>query len=174
MWIKSLKYVIMQNFRKVRLTYKDNSNMKIEKLMMERFSPSDVDKSLLDDEISNLIYERNRKLIVDQVSQMSDVHCNFSRIKMWKLRQKVCPKVQPSCPVAKINQNGDIVSNREELKQLYLNTYRDRLRHRVIKPNYNQIKQLKDNLFQVRLKTSKLRKSNDWNESELLQVTSKL
>ena len=142
--------------------------------MKERFSQSVVDKSVLDDEISNLIYERNRKMIVDQVSQMSDVHCNFSRVKMWKLRQKVCPKIQPSCPVAKINQNGDIVSNRDELKQLYVDTYRDRLRHRVIKPNYDQIKQLKDYLFQVRLNTAKLRKSNAWSESELLQVTSKL
>ena len=37
---------------------------------------------------------------------------------MWKLRKKICPKkVEP--PVAKKDENGDIISEPSQLKKLY-------------------------------------------------------
>ena len=111
-----------------------------------------MDRPASDKDIANQIFERNRKLIVDQVCEMSDITCSFSRVKMWQVKQKVCPKIEPVYPVAKLNKNGDLVSNRTELKTLYSETYSERLRHRTIKPVYSQLKQLKENLFDLRLK----------------------
>ena len=42
--------------------------------------------------------------------------------------------------MAKIDANGDLISNREDLKLLYADTYKERLKHRAIKPNYEQLK----------------------------------
>ena len=84
-------------------------------------------KNLIEKELAEQIYERNRKIIIDQVGGMVDTSCNLSRIKMWKVKQKVCPKKNVAYPVAKVNQMGDLVSNKSELKSLYVNTYKDRL-----------------------------------------------
>ena len=67
MWIKSLKYIIMQTFRKVRLNYKDKSSLQIESLIGKSYGLSDVEKTKINEEISCLTYERNRKIIVDQI-----------------------------------------------------------------------------------------------------------
>ena len=112
--------------------------------MDDRYNSAYLDNSLIEKDITYQIFERNRKLIVDQVSEMSDMMCSFSRVKMWQIKQKVCTKIEPVYPVAKINQNGDLVSNRTELKTLYSETYKDRLRHRTIKPIYSKPKELKE------------------------------
>ena len=66
---------------------------------------------------------------------------------MWKIRQKVCPKNENPVPIAKKNENGDLISNKEELKLLYVTTYKNRLRHRDINPDYILLRDLKNNLF---------------------------
>ena len=42
-----------------------------------------------------------------------------------------------SVPISKIKENAELIYNRAELMSLYVKTYRDRLRHRQIKPEYN-------------------------------------
>ena len=76
--------------------------------------------------------------------------------------------------MAKIDSNSDLIGNTEYLKILYADTYKERLKHRAIKPNYEQLKQLKENLYSIRLKLAKQRKTNPWTEYELLKVTSQL
>ena len=111
-----------------------------------------ADKSIIDGEISSQIFDRNRKLIIGQVSVMSDMSCNLSRVNMWKVKQKVCPAIETMCPVAKMNKDGELISNRNDLKILYAETYKEKLRHRTINPNYAQLKMLKENLFSLRIK----------------------
>ena len=60
---------------------------------------------------------------------MSDMTSSFSRNKMWKVRQKVCPRIETPCVVAKKNKDGEVISNREGLRQLYSDTYKDCLKH---------------------------------------------
>ena len=93
---------------------------------------------------------------------------------MGKVKQKVCSKKNVAYPVAKVNQMGDLVSNKSELKSLYVNTYKDRLRHRNIMSDYAKLKVLKDELFTIRLKLAKLRKTDNWKASDLLKVTKHL
>ena len=89
-WIKNLKYIIMQNSRKIRLNKKDKSQSNIEALVEKRFAGRNADRSDIDDEIASQICERNRKLLIEQVGEMSDTTCSLSRIKMWRVKQKVC------------------------------------------------------------------------------------
>ena len=140
----------------------------------DRFASGNINNSDIDQKLSKLVFERNWKLFIEQISDMSDMTSSFSRNKMWKVRQKVCPRIETPCVVAKKNKDGEVISNREGLRQLYSDTYKDRLKHRVIKPKYSMLKQLKENLFHLRLKTSKLRKTKPWTESDLLKVKSKL
>ena len=41
---------------------------------------------------------------------------NLSRINMWKVKQKVCPRYEVDLPVAKVDSLGNLISNQDELK----------------------------------------------------------
>ena len=173
--VRSLKFAIMQNFRKVRLTSKKTSkSSEINQLLNKRRLEDSCSKIQLDDQVADKIFERNRKMIIEQVGSMVDTSSNLSRIKMWKIKQRVCPKQDVTYAVAKSNKNGEMVTNKTELKNLYVETYRERLKHREMKPAYAQLMDLKENLFNVRIKLSKMRKTEHWKQSDLLKVTKHL
>ena len=162
-WLKSLKTLIHQNFKKIRLTNKDSTN-KIQELLSKRKDISN------DKQITEEICLRNKKMIIEQIGEMSDTCGKMTRIKMWKIRQKVCPKKNSIIPVAKQDEDGNLVCNRGQLKELYVRVYKDRLRHRTVRPEYRQMKEHKEYLFNLRLKLSKSRKSADWEQSHIMKV----
>ena len=176
LWLKNFKFAIMQTFKKVRInrTQKNKVNKDIEELFVQRRLGDGPDIASIEEDLANKIFERNKQIIVDQVANMTDNACNLSRIKMWKIKQKVCPKQEVSYPVAKLNQKGDMVSNRSELKDLSVNTYKERLKHRDIEPGYSKLRELKEGLFDLRIKLSKVNKSENWTQKDLLIVTKQL
>ena len=92
-----------------------------------------------------------------------------SRLKMWTLKSKLCPEnIEPQ--MAKRDQNGDLVSNPEALRKLYVNTYKDRLQHRIVRPGYENLELLKTFLFNLRLSYSKTVKSQPWSKGQLVKV----
>merc|ERR1712240_34100 len=82
------------------------------------------------------------------------------RTKMWKILHKYYPKHLNAVPVGKKDRSGNIITNHKELKHLYLETYMNRLRNRPIKPGFEKLQDMKNDLFQLRLRASKIRKSN--------------
>ena len=125
-------------------------------------------------EITEEICARNKRGIMEQISEMSDTSGHFSRLKMWKIKQRLCPKNGPSVPVAKKDTFGNLVTNRKQLQELYVSCYKNRLRHRTIRPEYSQMKANKEYLFSLRLKLSKTVKSSGWTHKDLLKVMKKL
>ena len=77
------------------------------------------------------MYEKNRSLIIEQISEMCDNSSSLSQIRMWKVKQKVCPKYDVDTPIAKLDSSRNLVTNLDELKKLYVDTYQDRLRYEV-------------------------------------------
>ena len=64
--------------------------------------------------------------------------------------------------MAKKSAGGDLISNPVVLKQLYADTYKERLRHGLMRPGYEELESLKKYLFNLRLSLSKTRKSDPW------------
>ena len=81
--------------------------------------------------------------------------------------KKVFPKNVQPLPVAKRNNLGQIITNPEMMKDLYLETFVHRLRHRPIKSDFEELKKLKEALFELRLRLVKQRKSKPWSMSDL-------
>ena len=57
-----------------------------------------------------------------------------------------------------------------KLKELYENTYKNRLSHRAMKPELFEMYKLKMNLFKMRLEVSKNVKTEKWTSENLLNV----
>ena len=75
-----------------------------------------------------------------------------------------------SVPVGKKDGKGNIITNHEGLKQLYLKTYIQRLRNRPIKSDFEELKQMKTDLFYLRLKLAASQKSKAWEMKDLEKV----
>ena len=115
-----------------------------------------IDK--IEEDISRICSDRNSKIVKDHISELSNVEGQVFRPSMWRLKQKLCPRnIEP--PMAKKDVNGNLVSNPENLKLLYLQTYKQRLCHREIQPDYKELEILKNFLFNIRLSLSKINKS---------------
>ena len=166
---------IFRNFKKIRITNgKKQEDRKISKLIEQNRIANYQEKEEIEKEIAEKIFEKNRKIIIDQVGEMVDSSSNLSRIKMWRVKQKVCPKNDSNYAFAKMDENGDLITEKSELKKLYTKVYKSRLKHRNIRPNYSHLKDLKNGLFEIRLRLAKLRKSENWNYSDLIKVTKNL
>ena len=75
---------------------------------------------------------------------------------------------------AKLDKNGKLVTNTEDLLNLYLETYSDRLSHRKIKSEYDDIFNLKTQLWQMRLELCSEVKTGKWTRKNLNVVLKSL
>ena len=87
----------------------------------------------IEEEIGNEVSEEYQKEIIETLIELGgDEHSlnGTGRKKMWELLKKNYPKIFPAIPVGKKDRGGNIITNHEGLKHLYLETYLHRLRNR--------------------------------------------
>ena len=89
---------------------------------------------------------------------------------LWAINKKLLPSNSETLPFAKKDLEGKLVSSQTELKKLYLETYVTRLRHRPMKPQFEHLKTLKEELCTKRLEIAKLRRSDPWSKEHLKTV----
>ena len=129
------------------------------------------------DEIEELLDEetatKNANTVKEHIENMETIDENFSNLGFWKLRKKLSPKFEDP-PMAKKDKDGNIITAPEALKKLYVDTYRERLRNREMKPELMDIYFLKKELWDYRNEEMKNEKANRWNNKDLEAVIKKL
>ena len=86
---------------------------------------------------------------------------------MWAMLKKKFPRITKSTPVAKRDFKGNLITQHQGLRKLYLKTYKQRMRNRVIKKELIEFKEIKEDLFDKRLKLANEKKSKLWSIGEL-------
>ena len=127
----------------------------------------------IDQEISSLEGEENRKKILDNFKQFSDNPENINMEKMWKLLKRLWPK-HNSKSTAKRNHVGKIISGPNEIKSLLSKEYKERLRKRPPRPDMAEILNIREKMFQKRLKLAQEIKSPEWTIGNLEIALAKL
>ena len=188
-WLKILRHKIRQSFKKVRIdkTRKNNKTLidiKIDQrgiIKKEIINAKNMQKKQeledklekIEDEISASCAEEYAQKISDHVSNVSDIGGGMNTNKMWSLKRKVLNK-PPEPVTAKEDLEGNFVTNAEKLKKLYLDHYKDRLSHKEISPNLKRLKELREELFELRLKSCRENKSPDFKIEDLDKALMKL
>ena len=67
-----------------------------------------------------------------------------------------------------------MITNPDELKDLYLDTFKHRLRQRPVKPEFETILDLQEELFNLRLELAKRKKTAAWKLSDLENALKRL
>ena len=107
-------------------------------------------------------------------AKLFQTYCNESNsinvAEMWKLKQKIWPRRHETLPTGKLNNQGQMVTDYEELKNIYNTEFKERLRKRPSLPEFLDIQKLKDSIFELKMETVRTNKSDDWTTKELDDV----
>ena len=77
----------------------------------------------LDGLIAGECQEENRRKVIENFKNLDGSEGNLNHQGVWKMKRKQFPKIKPTLPVRKKNLKGQIITNPEELKDLYLDTF---------------------------------------------------
>ena len=183
-WRKMLNNYFHKAFKKVRVTNKPiKKGSEVLELIEKRKVLKKKDKlSEADEEeivrLEALVAEKcqdtNRQKVVDNFCDLGGNDGNLQHQGIWKIKRKVFPKIKPSLPVGKKNIKNQLITNPEELKKLYLDTFKYRLRHRPVQPGFESLLDDLEELFKERLDMSKNVKTKDWTMEDLDEALKQL
>ena len=88
---------------------------------------------------------------------------------IWKIKKKEFPKVTAPVPASKLNVNGKMISDPNGIKNLYLETFTHRLRHRPPKHDNVELFELQQRLIEKRLLLCSDNKSPLWTEQDIIE-----
>ena len=114
----------------------------------------------------------NRNKVTKYVKELSEED-KLNQNGFWKLKSKLCPRPREQIS-AKKDSHGNIVTSPEALKNLYLETYRKRLEHRKMKPEFKDLFDLKTELWTSRLTCIRNIKTPQWTMCKLERAISSL
>ena len=177
---KTFTKIVHKCFKKVRVRSRKQSpvdEMFRELDGLKRIENKDNETSARIASIESVIQqhcaEDNAHIIRDQLQNLSTLTGEFSSNLMWKVKRTVCRRATDP-PMAKRDNNNNLVTSPLPLKNLYLNEYVHRLRHREIKPSLTLLKSLKEDLWERRFRLMSMVDSEDWSIGEVVKILSSL
>ena len=163
-WLKLLKNIIKRSFRKIRMK-KSKLKPELENLfqqketlksqLAEKVNQEDLDDVIklnqeidnVSEKIANICAEKNRDIVNEYIGNSNDVLEGFSQAKTWAMKKKLSPKNTVEPPAAKKDDQGNLITGKEALENLYLKTYEDRLQPNPLDDDLIEQKNLKEYLF---------------------------
>ena len=190
-WLKILNQLIKRAFRKVRIKknkiapelellfqQKESIKFKIaEKENEESFDEAAIFNEELVDvnkKIAHICAAKNKAIVDEYLGHRNDTFEGFSQAKTWNLMKKLSPKNTIDPPAAKKDDNGKLVTDREELETLYIETYKSRLQPNPISVDMVELKYLKEYLHDIQMKIAKNRISKSWTLEDLRKALKSL
>ena len=198
-WLKEFKNILHRSFKKVRIGRgKAQRNDIVEKIKVKHQLQNDLEKITsdmknenvsieaimkkheyedkiedLEEAIAEATAEKHSAIIIEHFKDLSGDNGELSVAKMWKLKKKLSPQTS-EVPMAMLDPCGNLISGKYGLKKLYETTYKERLSHKPIKSDWEDIQILKESLFESRIKLSSQQKSDDWDLANVKKICKKL
>ena len=160
-WLKVLNDIIRKCFKKIRVNrYKKNE--RLEKLFTEREEAKELIAKLtntdsfdkveeltetvdeISEKISDICSEKNKDIVKEHIGINDDSIEGFSQIKAWEMKKRLAPKKTLDPPAAKKDKHGNLVTGREELEKLYIDTYVERLHPNTMAEGLENLEKLKN------------------------------
>ena len=91
--------------------------------------------------------------------------------ELWKLKKQLCPQ-SSDVPTAMLDDDDNLVTNEEQIKQMTVEAYKKRLHNRPIKEGLEHIKESKEKLADRLME--KANKTPAWERVDLEMVLDKL
>ena len=151
----------------------EKENLKSKIALRENLEEFDEATELTDelatvnDKISAICAEKNRNIVNEYLKDKNDTVEGFNQAKTWSMKKKLAPKNTIDPPAAKKDEEGNLVTNKEELENLYLRTYQRRLQPNPVSEEFQELKMLKEYLLDIQLKLARTKVTKDWTLDDL-------
>ena len=200
-WFKQLNNILHRSFKKTRIGNRKKPNNEAVNILKTKHqlknkldevendlkseaknNPTELvkQKHELEDKIeeieitlADINAEKHAALITEHFDELTGDDGEFSILKMWNLSKKLSSH-NAEVPMAMQDEAGNLITGKMGLKNLYQTTYTNRLSHKPIQEGWEEIQDMKENLFRERLQFSSEMKSDDWDISQIKKVCSKL
>ena len=127
----------------------------------------------MEEELEKLCAKDNAEKVKEELEGIENEDGGIHPGKLWALRKKLFPKSRDP-PTAMINEEGDLVTSLEEIENLSLKTYKNRLRSRQMVPDLNYLRADKELLCDLKLECARKNTTKSWTMKELEIVLSSL
>ena len=117
---------------------------------------------------------KNKKILKDFIGDYDTGMESFNQIKTWALKKRLAPRKIIDPPAAKKDALGNLVTKRNELENLYLETYKARLSPNPMAEDLEELKELKEYLFKLRKRLAEKELTEDWTMDKLEKVLKSL
>ena len=172
-WTKLLNGAIRKSFDRIRVKKRQPISCEKFKRRKNAIKFKNIkEKAVCEDELSREQAFRNYNKIKSNLSSLNN--SKNTQTSIWKIKNKFFPKIQPNLPVAKKNLAGQIISNREELKSVYLENFMFRMRSRPILPDLTKYQAEIESQFESILRVTKYKIIPDWSLEDLNKVLKSL
>ena len=190
-WLKNVDRIIALSFKKIRIR-KSKINQNIEEMLQKKENIKAKMAVIENDEDDEKYEELNKELeeIIEQISQScsdknkqvveefignSDFGLDgFNQIKTWSLKKRLSPKNVIEPPAAKKDANGKLITEKSQLENLFIETYKNRLTPNPISDDLTELKSLKEYLFLINRRLAEKETTKDWNFKDLEKVLKNL
>ena len=124
-------------------------------------------------ELAVEVADKNAKFVNEVLENVEDEEGRLNHTGFWKIKKKLVP-MSMDPPMAKKDKKGNLVTAPAALKNLYLETYQERLRQRKMKEELEDVLCLKTELWQSRLSMMKNVRTKPWSLKNLEDVLKNL
>ena len=172
-WWKNVKNLIHKSFKKIRVGKKLPKICQKFKNRKKAIKQNDIDSKIESE--SQLKQEQHKNGLNRIMKNMSILRkSKNSQQSIWDIKKIFFPKIKPPMPVAKKNLQGKIITNPNELKNVYLEHFKFRMRNRPIIPGLEQYEENVNLKFQQILNRTKNVSIPDWTVHDLDKVLKSL
>ena len=179
-FFKELNNLFHRSFKKIRInkgeSYDPKIRTRLDKLLNERtkimidIRNTDNENEiliakrkieLLQLDISKSTADSNAENVIEHFKMIDNLDGTFNHRGKWQAKKKIIPRLKEP-PTAKMDELGNHITGKLALKRLYLKTNKNRLEHRKIKEEFEDIRILKEELWELRYMKLKNTDTEPW------------
>ena len=171
-FLKGIKRVVHKCFSKVKVRKDKQSDYDklYTKWMDVRFKEDDKSKSMstdIENELSNKYSQIIFKKIQTEIDNIKYDEGGLNSGNLWKLKNKLNKKYPDDAPTAIKDDNGNLLTGKNEILNHTMNHFKKVLANRQINDDLTEHKQEREELAELRMKECKQNKTPDWTLEEL-------
>ena len=175
-FLKKLNGCLAMSFKKVRIDNNKRTD-KIQKLhdKMANLKKDNKSKEEIDQVVNDIAEEAedNYRKIKEELDKVKTNKGGMNSKQIWSLKKALCPKSKDP-PTAMLDSKGNLLTTDEAIQNRAVEVFADRLNSNKIDKHLTDLEEDTNKLCQMRLKLSKLNKTQPWSIEDLKYVLKKL
>ena len=174
---KRIDGFINQCFKKIRVTerideklenlFDERNKLRNKKDIVSKKKLKEVEKELAD-KYSDEMYDKIKKELKEVTEEVG-----WNPSHLWKMKKKISPRPMDP-PTAMTNKEGKLLTDKEEILDEAVTHFENLFKEQEIHPEYNEIKQAKEKLWQLRKEKCERNKTEPWKMENLNKVLKNL